>query len=108
MHQESGSVFLFFIIAHAADIEESQLIGVLIRSDNTNEIAKHALLQVLLGEVLEITLREWDLRGDREALLTFGDLDRVTEIPLLAIDFDVIVQELLKTRNIKDTVRGWS
>jgi hypothetical protein len=39
---------------------------------------------------------------------TFGDLDRVTEFPLLAIDFDVIVQELLKTRNIKDTVRGWS
>ena len=36
---------------------------------------------------------------------TFGDLDLLSEIALLSIDLDMIVQELLKCGSVKDLVR---
>jgi hypothetical protein len=57
---------------------------------------KTHLLQELLGEVLEVPLREGDGRGDRELAgsLTL-ELDVLAELAGLALDLDVVHQELL-------------
>lgn len=47
------------------------------------------------------------VRNER-VIHAFRYFDRITEVTLLAIHLDVIVQELLEISSIKDTVRGWS
>jgi hypothetical protein len=39
-----------------------------------------------------------------ERILTFGDLEFITEVALLAIYFDVIMQEFLEPGGIKDLI----
>ncbi len=53
--------FLLFLVV--VDLEVSQLVGVLGRSNHAEPIAKVVLLQVLLRQELQVTLREWNGRG---------------------------------------------
>ena len=51
-------VFLFFLVV--VDLEVSELIGVLRGSDYAEPVPQVVLLQVLLGQILEVTFAEWD------------------------------------------------
>lgn len=53
-----GLVFLFFLII--VDLEVPELVGVLGVGNDAEPVPEVVLLQVLLGQVLEVPLAEWD------------------------------------------------
>ena len=61
------------------------------------EVGAHeVLLEELLGEVLEVPLGEGDARGDRELARALTlELDVLAELAGLALDLDVVDEELL-------------
>jgi len=65
------------------------------------------LLEELLGEVLEVALREGDGRGDRELARTLTlELDVVAELASLALDLDVVDEELLVRSGVELRAQG--
>lgn len=52
------------------------------------------LLQISLGQVLEVPFREGDAGADCNLGSVFGDLDLLTELAQLAVDFDPLAQVL--------------
>jgi hypothetical protein len=92
---------LLLVSTRGADLEVAELVGVLRRGDDVKEITELLLLQVLLGEVLEVSLRERKLGGDADLGLVAGDGNLLTEVAGLAVDLDSIVEELLEGSNIE-------
>ena len=92
---------LLLVSTRGADLEVAELVGVLRRGDDVKEITELLLLQVLLGEVLEISLGERKLGSDVNLGLVTGDGNLLTEVAGLAVDLDSIVEELLEGRNIE-------
>ena len=101
------------------DLEVAERVGVVGGSDDAEEVLKVVLLEVLLGEVLEVTLREGDRRGEdklvawgelvvldgsKNGLTVVGNGDEVTKLAGLAVDLDAVVKELLESRTVEDVV----
>lgn len=61
---------------------------------------------MLLGEVLQVTLREGDLRREDELVALLRDLDDVAELARLAVNLDAVVEELLERGGVEDVVVG--
>ena len=69
----------------------------------------HVLLEESLRKVLEVTLGEGDRRGDGELSGDVGrDLDVLAELAGLALDLDVVDEELLVRSGVEDLVVGGS
>ena len=83
------------------DVEVAELVGGLVGRDDVEVVTELLLLEVLLGEVLEVALGERGLGNDVEAVLVAGDDDGVTEDTGLAVDLDAVVEELLE-RSLED------
>lgn len=92
------------------DVEVSDLVGVLVDSDHAEPVTEGVSLEVLLGEVLEVSekveietkgkwkdslpLGEWNLRDDRDFGLSDLNLDVVGgQMSGLSVDLDLLVQE---------------
>lgn len=88
-----------------------------------NPVTELVLLQELFGQVLEVALREGDVRSDGEFVgvacveVSFkcgfngivkhtitGDFDGFAELASLALDLYAVVEELLEISTIEDTV----
>jgi len=104
---EMGYLLLIFIIVLVNDIEELKLIDTLGGRDNTEPVPELVLLQELLGQVLKVAPRKWDMRNNNDLPLTLlGDLDRVTKVTNTVVDLDPVVQELLERGYVEDLVGG--
>ena len=55
---------------HVLDVVEAELVGVLGRSNDADPVPELVLLQELLGEVLEVALRDGDAGGHGEVDIT--------------------------------------
>ena len=60
-------VFLFFLVI--VDLEVAELIRVLGGGNNAQPVSQVVLLQVLLGEILQVTLAEGHGRGKDDLVL---------------------------------------
>ena len=76
------------------DVEELKLVVVLACGDDSQVLAKVLLLEVLLGQVLEITLRHWDVGVNDDSRLLLGDLNGLAEVSSLVINLDSITEVL--------------
>ena len=104
-------LFLGLIIITAGDAEVSELVSVLVGGNNAEVIAELLLLEVTLGEVLELTLGEAKVgrRGHGELVLLAGDDDVVGgEGTGLTVDLDAIVKVLLEGGNVEDLILNGS
>ena len=52
-----GALLVVILISLVVDLEVTELVGVLVRRDDTEPVTKAVLLQVLLRQVLEVTAR---------------------------------------------------
>ncbi len=98
------SNLLLFLSIVTTDLEVSQLIGVLVGGNDVQEITKLLLLQVLLGEVLQVSLRERKFSSNVNLGLLAGDLDLGTKVTSLAVDLDAIMKELLEGGSIENLI----
>ena len=72
------------------DVEELKLVLVLVGGDDTEILTKVLLLEVLLGQVLEVSLGEGDLGLNDDGVLVLGDSNGLTEVAHLAVDLDFL------------------
>merc|ERR1740121_729678 len=89
------------------DIEVPELVGCLVWRDDSEEVAELLHLQILLGQVLQIPLREGELWAHRDLGLVAGDGDLVTEVASLAIHLDPILIKLLQLLRLENVVVVW-
>ncbi|KAH9093063.1 hypothetical protein Ae201684P_008727 [Aphanomyces euteiches] len=110
LHNRVDSARLFFIgifILGVVDVEVTQFVGRLVRGNHVQVVTQLLLLQVLLGQVLQVALGE---RGDDRNVqlgLFAGDLDNVAQDTGLAVHFDAVVQELFERGNVQNLVIDW-
>lgn len=64
-------------------------------------------LQVLLGEIFKVSLGEVDVGGDVDLGLVGGDGDVLAEVANLAVDLDLLLEELLELGDGHDVVLNW-
>jgi len=67
-------------------------------------ISQFLLLEVLLGQVLNVSLGEWRLSSDSDVLVVLGDGDSGSEIAFLAIDFYSLFQKVLEVFHDEDII----
>merc|ERR1711924_226417 len=79
-------VRLLVIIIIVRNVEVAKLVCALGGSDHMNIVAELLLLQVLLGQVLQVALGERWLGGHHDLGLLTVDLDLVAEVASLAAD----------------------
>lgn len=84
---------VFFVIVVRADSEVAQFVEVLVVRHNTDPIAKAVLLQVLLCQVLKVTLGEVNVRVDVNLHLLTLHCDVASKVSGLAVDLEAFLQE---------------
>ncbi|GMT25226.1 hypothetical protein PFISCL1PPCAC_16523, partial [Pristionchus fissidentatus] len=93
------------LILILVDVEVSELISVLGRSHHTEPVTEGVALEVLLGEVLEVSLGEGDLRGEDNAGLVDLNLDAADgELTGLSSDLDLLAEEVLEVLDVENLV----
>lgn len=91
----SRLLVVFFIIIVGADSEVTEFVQVLVVGDNTDPIAETVLLQVFLGQILQVTLGEVDVRVDVDLHLLSLHGNIAAQVSGLAVDLEALLQELL-------------
>lgn len=81
---------------------------VLLDGDESDPVSDLVLLQVSLGQVLQVLTGELGVGHNNNLVALLGDRDKVTQVSWDALDFDVLVQELDVGLLVEDTVLGWS
>lgn len=100
-----GLSLLNFLIL--ADVEVAQLVGLLVASDDVEPVTELVLLQELLGQVLEIALGVGNSHtgdGDLGARGITADRNGVSELTGLAIDLELVVEEVLEGSGVEDGI----
>merc|ERR1740133_245737 len=101
--QTARSLFLVVLI----DVEVAKLIRGLAGSNDTKKISKLLFLQVLLGQVLQISLGEWSFGLNMDLGLLARDGDFVAKISTFAIHLYSLLQELLQLCSGDDGIISW-
>jgi hypothetical protein len=86
------------------DVEVLDLVGGLVDGDDVQELAETVPLEVLLGEVLEVSLGEGDVGLDGDFLVVAAHLDLLSQFAGFAVDFDSVLQELGEVGCVEDLV----
>jgi hypothetical protein len=92
------------VVVVLVDVEVTELVGGFVRSDNVKVITELILLQVLFGQVLQVSLGERRLSINRDLGLIERNLHTLTEVGKFAIDFDALLKISLKSGGVHDVV----
>jgi len=97
-------LLLFTLVITSGNSEVSQLVGVLARGNDTQVITQLLLLQVSLGEVLQLPLGELNIGrgsdGELGAVARDGDAIR-SEVSGLSINLDAVLEILLESSYVE-------
>lgn len=88
----------------AADLEISELVSALGGGNNVQEISQLLLLQILLGQILQVSLGEGSLGVDNDLGLLSGDGHLAGQLASLAVHLNSVVQELLERGGVQHLV----
>lgn len=75
------------------NVEIFQGVSALVGRYNSDPISELLLLQELLGQILDVSLREGSMGLDLDDRSISGDGDLVTQLAGLAVDLDPLLQE---------------
>ncbi|KAG0595922.1 hypothetical protein M758_UG209700 [Ceratodon purpureus] len=96
--------FLFCVVISNVKVPQLIHVPILVGRNHSKPIPHIVFLQVLLGQVFQVSLGESALGGDADAVLLPSDGDGAAEHSGLAIDFDAVVKELLEGGDVHDLV----
>lgn len=99
---------LFLILLVGLNGVEGQLVGTLLDRDESDPVSDLVLLQVLLGQVLQVLTRELGGGDNSDNVVGLLDNNVVTQVTDNTLNFDLVVQELDVRSWVKDTVLSWS
>jgi len=93
------------IVTTSVDVVEAELVCVLGGSHDTDPVPERVLLQELFCEVLKVALGQGDAGCHSDFRVSIANnFDVLSKLASLTIDFDSIVQELLKVCAVKNTI----
>ena len=89
------------------NVEVSELIGVLIRRSHVEIVSEILLLEILLCEVLKVSLGEGNLRSNSDLLISVRDSQILSKISGGTSNLNLGLEELGEVRNHEDFVFNW-
>merc|ERR1719431_1647852 len=89
------SVLVLIVRLLIVDLEVSQLVAVLGAGNHTQPVPQVVLLQILLSEVLQVSLGEGDVRGEGQLGLLSLHVELLAEVGGLASNIDALLKILL-------------
>ena len=95
------SLLLILVIV---DVEVTHLVRGLVGGHDAEEIPQLLRLQVLLAQILQVTLGERRLSGHMDLGFLPVDGDLLSQVAGLAVHFDATHQELLKVLRVNTKV----
>merc|ERR1712020_172747 len=99
---------LFFrLVIVLVDVEVLQGVAFLVLSNDSEPLSEVVLLQVSLGQVLQVSLGESDVTADDQVALGGVDLNLLAQVANLAFDLDVLGQVLVEAGNIENAIVNW-
>ena len=98
------SDFSFLLVLLIIDVEVAHLVRGLVRGNDAQEVSQLLGLQVLLAQILQVTLGERRLSSDMDLGLLPVDADLVSQVASLSIHLDALQQELLEILGLNDVV----
>ena len=98
-----GSLFVSLLL----NVEVPDLVGVLVAGHDIEELPERMLLEVLLGEVLQVSLGEGDAGADGDSLGVPSDSHVGAQMPCLVVDFDLLPEEVGEGVGAEDLVLHW-
>ena len=97
-------IFVLSVRLLIVDLEVSELVAVLGVGYNTEPVPEVVLLQVLLGEVLQVSLGEGDVGGESNLGLLPLHGELLAEVAGLSSDLDALLEILLKVSAVHDAI----
>ena len=101
--KQESFVGLFVLL----DIEVFDLVGFLVLCDHIQEFSQTVLFQVFLGEVLQISLGEWDCTTNTNSRSIFGDFNLISNFSRFTIDFNSLAKILSEVGGDENLVLDW-
>lgn len=98
---------LFIFLVFRSDLVEGQLVLVGLSRDESDPVSQLVLLQVLLGQVLQVLTRELSGGNNSNNGTVFFNSDGVTQVTDVTLNLDVVDQELSVRSWVENTVFGW-
>ena len=86
------------------DVEVLDLVGIFAVCDDVEELSETVSLEVLLGEVLEISLGEGDVSSDGDLFVFALDIDCASEFSSSSVDFDSLSEIFGEVVGVKDFI----
>ena len=99
-----SNLLFHFLLITVMDVEVPELVGVLLGSNDTEPITEGVLLQILLGQILQIPLGERRLGRDGDLSLLPGDADLVPQNTGLPVDLHTVMEKLLEDSGVKESI----
>ena len=87
-----------------ADLEISELVSTLGGGNYVQEISQLLFLQILLGQILQVSLGKGSLGVDNDLGLLSGDGHLAAELAGLAVHLDSVVKELLERGRVQHLI----
>ena len=95
---------LFFLTLIVVNLEVTELVGGLVGGDNSEIFTHLLLLEVLLGQVLEVSLGEVDVGGDDDVVLVLANGDGAAEVTKLSVNLDSLGEEICEIIEDDDVI----
>ncbi len=87
-------MYSFSISLVVVDGEELEFVDVLVGGDDSQVLTELLFLEVLLGQILEVSLGEGNLALNDSGVLVLADGDNLAKVGLLTLDLDVVNEPL--------------
>merc|ERR1719461_1783400 len=101
------SILVLIVRFLIVDLEVSELVAVLGAGDHTQPVPQVVLLQILLGEVLQVSLGEGDVGGEGQLGLLSLHGELLAKVAGLAGNLDAIQEVFLEISAVHDSVLNW-
>merc|ERR1712071_487233 len=102
-------VSIHFLLKTVVEAEVLELVRVLGAGHHAQVVTQAVLLQVLLGQVLQVPLAHLDVVActDGDLALCTLNVQVLAKVLGLAIHLDAVMEELLKVRGLHESILHW-
>merc|ERR1719412_3008924 len=101
------SILVLIVRLLIVDLEVSELVAVLGAGHHTEPVPQVVLLQILLGEVLQVSLGEGDVRSEGQLGLLSLHGELLAKVAGLAGNLDALLEIFLEISAVHDSILHW-
>ena len=100
-------MYSFSISLVVVDGEELEFVDVLVGGDDSQVLTELLFLEVLLGQILEVSLGEGNLALNDSGVFVLANGDNLAKVGLLTLNLDVVNEPLDEVSENENVVLNW-